>query len=336
MEVTKQKIFPLILRISPEEGVYHAILLTKIKHGIVHYLDPAEGPLTMALHKFVKVWDGTGLLIEEDNGGPFGYIIEEPNQNKNYLISSVIQIVSGIFCVLGIYFVNRNINIVFPVSFLSAFIITEMVLKIFLFKTMKEKDNFYTKDLKIDKSKFGLFFEQLEKYKTLSSVNPVNFFTHLIICFFIIFVSILNSVNNLVLILLPLCLVLIDFFIYVPWRKKKDLDIQLNEAQLRQSEDIESYKTKLSKIHGKAYSLGGVEVSKRYIYIFIMILSSILVATISKDFSITSIVFCLFLQILLYDNLQRVIAFSQKRKELDVSRAKLLSTIHQNDEISST
>ena len=178
MEVTKQKIFPLILRISPEEGVYHAILLTKIKHGIVHYLDPAEGPLTMALHKFVKVWDGTGLLIEEDNGGPFGYIIEEPNQNKNYLISSVIQIVSGIFCVLGIYFVNRNINIVFPVSFLSAFIITEMVLKIFLFKTMKEKDNFYTKDLKIDKSKFGLFFEQLEKYKTLSSVNPVNFFTH--------------------------------------------------------------------------------------------------------------------------------------------------------------
>ncbi len=334
-EVSKHKTFPMILRISPQEGVFHAVLVTKIKNGSVYYLDPLEGKQIMKLYKFCKVWDGTGLMIEEDNGGPFPYKISEPNQTKNFVVSAIIQIISGVFCVLGIYFVNKNINIVFPVTFLSAFIVTELILKIYLFKDMKRKDEFYTNDLNIKVSSFRTFFERLEKFKTLSVVNPVSFATNMVVCMFVILVSILNSLNNLILVLIPISLSLVDLFFYEPWKKNKDREIQINEAKINTLEDVNSFKLELAKIHEKAYSLGGVEISKRYIYIFINILCSILVATISKDFSITSIVFCLFIQIVLYDYLTKVFSFSLKKKELDVSKAKLINTIHQDDEISS-
>lgn len=331
-EILRNTIFPMIVTITPKEGENHAIIITKIRGKRVYILDPASDRRSMSLKEFYTLWDSTGLLIEKDEGGGFLYEIVEPDKNKDYLWTTILQVCSGLFCILGVYFINSNGNILFPIILLSLFIISELILKNMLFKGMEKTDAYFTSNLNLKKGQYSQYFKNLERYKELSVVNPVSFATNLTVCVFIAFIVVLNSPWNIALVFGVLAIALFDVFIINPRNRQKELDIEIDEQQLDDSQSNEEFASNLKRIHMKAYSLGRKIIGKRYIYIFLMLIIAILMTIATNTFAFPQIIFYCCIEYCLYEYSVKLLSFSENKKQFNVARAKLVSSIHQNDE----
>lgn len=331
-EIVKHKVLPIIVSLTLKEGSYHAVLVHKINKKRVYILDPDSGSYSLPIGKFLALWDGTCLSIESDDGAGFTYDVSDPKKKSSYVLTAIAQIISGIFCILGVYFINKKVDIVIPIFFFSLFIITELLLKTILFRTMNDTDSHFLKDLSIKKEQFQTFFERLENYKKLSLVNPISFGTTLVVSIFIIFIVVMNNIWNVLLVLTPICLSLLDVFFIAPSRNKKERIVAIKERELVNSEDVNEYISKMNSIHKNSYKIAKDELGKRYIYIFIMMVMSLLVVAINNEFILSQVMFFLFVQIMLNEYLVKLFSFSNKMHEFDLAKAKLMNTIHQDDE----
>lgn len=332
-ELLKQRIFPVIVTIVPEEGVNHSVVITKINRFYVKILDPEKGQIYMKTSKFMSIWDGTGLLIEKDEGGTFPYEVDEPNKFTQTILSVVFQFISGISFILGVYFINDKTHIAVPLAFLFSFIIFELINKAILFKTMENIDEFYSKDCSVKKDDYKSFLVRLEDYKELSLVTPINFVTKLIVAAFLIFILIINGINNLVLVLLPFGLAVLDGCVVQQLRKNKEKEIEQKEKKLYQIDDQDEFVTELDKIHKQSYSLAKTELFKRYLYILLMIMMSLFVIFIAKEIKLVQGAFYFFIQYVLFDYLVAIFSFSDKRNEFNLAKAKLMNIIHKDENV---
>ena len=329
-EIEKQKNLPIILTLCPEKGVNHSVLVTEIKGGKVHYLDPDTGPSKLKIYDFVNLWDGTGLFIQSDDG--VSHVDEFPELPlKDKVLNVLFQCLSGLSCILGIYFLDEKFNIVIPLLFLSAFVISEILLKSCLFKTMQKLDETYLEDLDIPKDRYQDFFLRLEDYKRLSMTEPINFVTSLIVSMFLLVITVLNGISNIVLIAVPFVLSVVDLVFLKPLFEKENKSISKLEKNLDKSESIEDYKANLKTVTRRANKYCKNYISKRYFYIFIMISVSLLVLFLSKKFSLSQVVLYSFIQFFLYEQLSKLFNFAKDNEELDVAKARLNNVIHLNE-----
>lgn len=331
-DINKNDIFPIIVSFLSPEGGNHAVVVTNIRRGRVKVLDPDKGIYTLSLSKFLDYWDGTGLLIESDSGEKYKEVIKEPNRKKDNVVSMILQFISGLCCIMGVYFINKSSFWWISIIMFSLFIIIELIHKIFVFRCMNKIDNYYLEDLRIKKDDYFNFFKRLEDYKKQSLSNPISFATQFLVVAFLTYIVIINNIWNTFLVVVPLLLALLNRSAVIPRQQNKEKEIAKEELYLSNSDSIEDYKSRSKVIHFKAYSLGKEIIASRYFNIFVLIINALIFILCHQEFALTQAVFYVVVQQVLFDYMTKLLSYSQKEKEFNLAKARLINVIHQKDE----
>ena len=136
MELVSCPKFPLIVAITLNNGAKHAVVVEKARGNRVTYYDPRFGKMTMKFDDFIKIWDGTALMIEQVVRTKYPHPVLNPVKKSTHLGLSLIQFLSGVFAVLGVYFINDAFPIYLPIIFLSLAIITELLMRVVTYRVM--------------------------------------------------------------------------------------------------------------------------------------------------------------------------------------------------------
>ena len=332
-EIINNQNYPLIVTIKSHQNVGHAVIVKGIRHHYVQIVDPDQGTYSLSLKRFFVLWDKTGLLIEKYENMVCPYIHQEKKQTHDLLIASLCQIMSTLSLILGIFFIDGTCSIYISISLIIAFIFFELMLRYVLFKAMNNIDKNFIDDLHLRNKDFKEFHLRFENYKKAVLLTPLNFLFIFLICGFLIFIMVLNDIHNILMIIAPICLTLVEIFYFRPFAKSKEEEISLEEKELYQTKNIDDYKEKEFSIHEKTYRLTKITLLKKYFVIATMIIVTGGIMLLNGIFSIPYIVFYLCLETALYNNFHTLFTYDEKKREYLIAKVRLNNIIHQDDEI---
>ena len=316
--------YPFIACTCLKNGAKHVIVVTKIKWKRVFYADPIEGKGSMSLKNFLKIWDGTGLLIESFEKMKCPHKPVDPIKLGTKIGVGLVQLISGIFAVLGVYFIKDNTPIYLPAIFLSLAIVTELIMKALSYSIMKKLDGFFFKNENLPKKERRNYLIKYEDYKRLSLASPMNYILLLVFALGLIAVVLLNDIKNALLIATPLAIALIDVLCVKSVLKAKKREILLLEDEVEKCEDFYS---KVKEIHTKSYNYSYIVIALSYVYAGLIVLTVILTMHICGITSFPYIVFYSMIAITLYKTLERLFSFGDTIEELNIAKIKVNNSI---------
>lgn len=332
-EIRNNKVFPLMVSLSKDHDVKHAVLITSIRGNRLQISDPDQGTYSMSLKKFYLLWDKTGLLVKNYANTPCPFIHEETVKPKDHIVPFICQFLTGAFGVLSVYFFDKDIPLFIPLLLLLGMVVFEILLRFVLFKGMRKVDGEILDKINLKPKEYNIFHQRFENFKQVVMTTPLNFIYVFMVCAFLIFIILLNDPRNIFLIIVPLMLAFLDSFYLKPYLKKNEEVVARSEKSLMKSDNVEQFKQGEYELHEKTYQYGKLILIKKYTFIALMLIATCALMIANQQFSIPYIVFYLCIEFALYTNLNTLFSFSiQKRKYLQTKVA-LNNIIHQNDEI---
>lgn len=265
--------FPFIALIKKKNGAAHYVFVKKIKLGDIYYSDPDEGDCFTSVKKFIGIWTGKAL-IEENFSKKEVEMVDVLKARKTLDIFSIIlQIVSASFLLLGIYFINYT-KAYIPMVFLSLFVVSEIIFRFYLINQMEKLDDDILENVKVDDEQYPLFLERYESYKKELMANKMNVVFSIIVIVSTSIMLLFNHFANTLLIVVPLFLAIIDVMVFNPFVKDKQNEISRDEKDLsRENNDIE-FGLVMNRIHAKSYRLTRYMLIKKYLFIFLILVTS--------------------------------------------------------------
>ena len=332
-EIKNNKVFPLIVSLNQESENKHAVIITGIKWNRVQISDPAKGVYSLSFKKFFILWDKTGLLIKNYADTPCPFVCQSNIKKKDYVMPFICQVMMGISGVLSVYFFDKDISLFIPFLLLVAFGFFEILLRSSLFKIMHRMDNDILETLVIKPKEYNLFHQRFEKFKQMVMATPLNFLYVFLICAFLIFIILINDPRNILLIIAPLLIALLDAFYLKSFLSKKEEDIARDEKSLLKSKEIEDFRQSELTLHDKTYQYGKMVLLKKYSFVLIMLIATCGLMIANQQFSIPFIVFYLSVEFALYSNLSTLFSFSEERRKYLQAKVAISNVLHQSDEI---
>ena len=314
-ELRNCKSIPLILNIKVGPDSLHSVFVYKVSEHYVCYLDSDAGKVKMQFEKFVSMWTGTGLMTRTVNE-----IENEPECinlpiRKNGL-SSIFQLLSAICFSIGFYFIEGSTHIIVPIGLIIGGIVCEFITKVIQIKDMKKFDK--QTNLYLDKMKAKNYFEFLprrEKLKLSLFSLKNNFLFYLISCGFVIFVILLNNPLNFACIALPIVLAILQCIFIGPLEKKKNMEIELLEVKFSKEKTSASASKTLTKIEKEAYGFSYSVLGKNVIGIVLFFIAGFITLKILDAFDLINILFLMFTEIFLYQNLLPLFSYESRKIE---------------------
>lgn len=328
-EFKKNKKFPFVAVIKLSNEALHCVLVTKCKFGRVKILDPDLGTYSLSFSKFFKLWTGKGLLLDNYQKKKCEFKLEKPIKAFDYALSMILQFIGSALLVLGLYFLDGKNKPYIPIMFVCGFAVFEIAFRLHNIYVMKKIDDSqkYPKD-----GKYREHFVRFETYKKNALLNPMNSVFAMLVILFVIVVLILNSTMNFIIVLVPLFISLIDVVLIKPKADQKENSIKLLELALDKCRDKYDYQVEMQKIHGEAYTLAKLLLLKKYLYVFIMIISSLLVMFMANTVLLPYAAFYVLIQYLLYENISLLFNYSKRRNDFLRSKALFINCQKQYDE----
>lgn len=325
--VTSCQHLPFIATIHLQNGANHAVLVVKVTAKAVTYLDPRRGKVKIKLREFIKVWDSTALIVESFEKKKCQDVIVEPIQKKQKLLLGSIQFIAGIFAVFGVYFIKDDTPIFVPAIFLFLAIITELLMKAYSFKLMKKLDEHFFKEELVPSSGYRNYIERYENYKRLSLSSSLNYILILVFSFALIVIVLLNDIRNVLLVLVPLALAVLDALVIDPIFKKKKANISDLEDDLDNSENVTDLRNRVRIVHNMAYNYSYFNMAITYLYAGFIILTTLLTMRLCGISSFPYIIFYSCIAVTLYRSINQLFSFGDNVEEYNLAKIKLNNAI---------
>lgn len=327
-EILKNEHFPLIVTLKQNDTA-HAVILEKFHKGDAVIFDPASGKMKISVDEFFLKWDLTALIcIEECEAERY------PNQfrlieQKEKIISHILQLISSLFCIVGVYFLDSNHKIL-PIVLLTLFIVFEIFSRLYTIKLMKDMDNSFLE--LIDDNNYGneSIIIHYERYKKSELTTGLNVTFSLLTVFFIIFILVINSTFNLIFIGSTLILSLIKVMFIDRKIERDNLSAEKEEKLITKSKNIEEFKLMFSNLHKHSYKVGITTLLYRYIVVGMIILSVFLTMRFSSLTSATYLVFYTTLMFYFYEQLNSVFSIYQLSEQYDIDKCKIITSLRTN------
>lgn len=318
---------PFIATVDLNNGAKHAVLVTKTSSKSVSYLDPRRGKCKMKMSEFINIWDGTLLIVESFEKKKCDYRIEDPLKVSNKIFLAIIQAIAGIFAIFGVYFIKDDTPVFIPAIFLSAAIVTELVMKAYAYHLMKKLDDHYFSEEVIPNDKYRSYIEKYEHYKKLALTSPMNYVLVLVFSLGLLTIVLLNDRRNALLVLVPLLLALLEALFIIPLYKKKRNEIDELEEEIDTASDATSLKEKVKSVHKRAYNYSYFSLAMRYIYAGIIILTSLLTMKLCGISSFPYIIFYSCISVTLYRSISELFAYGERFEEYKMSKIRLNNSV---------
>ena len=282
---------PFIALLQKKNEVCHYVLVHKIKHGYVNYLDPEIGECSLSIKNFSHLWTGTALIISEFNKREIEFKNYEVDDKKKDFFTPLLQVFSSILLAVGIFFIDDKSTIYLPLVFLSSSVISEIILRIFLIKKMEKMDIQLINQAVVKKGKYHEFYLRYEEYKKSHVSHKLTLVFSLLSILFITTIVLLNNIYNAFIVLIPLFIAIMDVKFISPMINEKEELIALEERELGHIKNIDLLKKQIDKIHLRGYKVAKTMLLKKYIYLALLLLTSLLTTVFNETFSLPYVIF---------------------------------------------
>lgn len=330
-EILNCKNYPIIARIRTEQGNSHAIIVTKIRRNKVYIVDPNYGKDVLKYDYFLKIWDSTGLFVSNVNKKDYPYQKYQPISKFKKFLCYLFQCSSGIFIALGVYFINPNGPYLWSLIFLGLGLAFEIILRLYLFKLMKDVDNYFENNYEeVNQNSYYDYFVRIQSFKKNYLSSKLKIIYSLFVTIFIIFITIFNNSLYLPLILAPIMCAGIDKIYLKPKENRTSQKIAQEEELLRNSDNVTNVKMKVKNISNLSYKFAHRILIKQYIGVAVFFLVAILVQILTKSFTLSNVIFGLCVELLLYQNVVPIFSLEDSLIESTIDKAKLSNIFYAN------
>lgn len=283
-------------------------LLKKIRSNKILIYDPKNGIYWLNKKEFLKIRNGEILEIKAVTGSNYDGKFRSPIKLKYRIASYVLQILSMVFILSAMFFVNNNYSFYIPVLLFTCFAITELVYKKILIVMMKKFDaSIIERIFYGDKNTFKDKYIEMNKFKTLVIGTPIQIINSSIVLlsgFIILGINgYLNIINILGVISIRLILDIIEWKIFT----SKNSSVLISENELLDSADAPNFGTRLMAVQEKAYRQVTFINFKKYVMAFITGIVCLLYAGFINQISLNFIMFHSILYFYLSENASKLL-----------------------------
>lgn len=325
--------FPLIITVERENQAPHAVLLVKKVGNRVKVHDPAKGVYWEKVDRLIKAWDGTALAINKVLDRPFISRIIDVRDTRGDLLSYIIQLFAAVFIALATVFVKPEGTYLWPLVFCALSLVCEVLLRLHLLKRMQRCDKYLRKFLPyVNKKDYFEYYKRSQVYKTSALTMGLNFVFYLLVVVLIITISLINSMTFVVSVGAALLAALIDVFVFTPFKKTVNNELEEQENELRSVKEEDDMELKVKNIEIKSYRYAYLEYANKAVVAVFFILASFFISMVDNSLSLINLVFYTCVSFLIYQYLVPLFSYDYKVSENTINKVRINNLIHQNDE----
>ena len=327
--------FPVILTVVYPNETVHALLISKRKGNRVKVHDPAKGVYWQKLSQLLPLWDGTLLAVNTFERKPCPHNVIDTKDHKGTLVSALFQMLTAVLIGLATFFMKPGGGYLYPILFIAGSLISEVLLRYVLLRRMQRYDRYIRRFLPYVRPKeYFEFYKRSQEYKKCSLSMGLNLVFSVLIVILISTVSLINSLNYLILIIASLLGAYLDAFFFSPYKNAIGREVFQEENELRTTTDMDSVEMKVKTMELKSYRYAYLEFAKKGVVGFFMLAASVILCLIEKNFSITNVIFYMCLSVLLYQSLAPIFGYDSRVEENLLCKARINNVVHL-DEINS-
>ena len=315
---------PVIVRMKLESGGHHAVILTKIHRRTVTFMDPHFGKRRMRIESFLEQFEGDGLLINNFEPTPYQYDTIEPLETKHKVFTFLLQILSGLLFATGVYFIQPNVPYFFAVIFIGLGLVTELLLRAYIFKLMKIVDEYFLdRYCDVLNKNYYEYYLRCQEFKKTYLSTRLSVVYALLVSIFIMVISIINTPANFPIVVAPIILSVIQCLVI---NKKETFEMQKmadEEEHLRRNKNSERMRINVAALQDKAYTFAKFNLIRKFFGVLLFAMTAILASALSDSFTLINIVFLLTVQLFIYQNLTPVFSYERNMEEVYKSKSKV-------------
>ena len=327
--------FPVILTVVNPNETVHALLISKRKGNRVKVHDPAKGIYWQKLSQLLPLWDGTLLAVSVFEKKPYPHNVIDTKDRKGTLVSAIFQTVTALLIGLATFFMKPDGGYLYPILFIAGSLVSEVLLRYILLKRMQRYDRYIRRFLPyVHKKDYFEFYKRSQEYKKCSLSMGLNLVFSVLIVILICTITLINSLNYLVLIIASLLGAYLDAFFFSPYKNAIGQEVLQEENELRTTKDMDTVEMKVKTMEVKSYRYAYLEFAKKGVVGFFMLAASVILCLIEKNFSLTNIIFYVCLSVLLYQSLAPIFGYDSRVEENLLCKARINNVVHL-DEINS-
>ena len=327
--------FPVILTVEGSNETQHALLVSQRKRNRVRIHDPAKGIYWLKIDRLLSKWDGTLLAVNTYKNHPYPKPTINSSDKKMSAISALFQIITVGCIAAATFFIKPEGHFVFPIIFTTLALLSEVLMRFILLKRMQRYDKYIRRFLPyVYKDDYFEFYSRAQEYKKTSLGMGVSFVFNLLIAVLIITISLINSINYVILILASLISSYLDVFAFTPFSSEIEKEVAQEENDLRRARDTVEVEMKVKNMEVKGYRFAYFEFAKKVVVGILMLIASIAVSLAERNFTLANVIFFMCLSVLLYQSLTPVFGYDRKMEANLLSKARINNVVHL-DEINS-
>ena len=157
---------------------------------------------------------------------------------------------------------------------------------------------------------------------------------NILIAILIITISLINSINYVILIIASLLGSYLDVFAFSPFNSEIEKEVAQEENDLRRSRDAVEVEMKVKSMEVKGYRYAYFEFAKKAVVGVLILLASIAVCLAERNFTLTNVIFYMCLSVLLYQSLTPIFGYDRRMETNLLCKARINNVVHL-DEINS-
>lgn len=317
----------ILVSIQIEGGGFHMVLLKRVLLNRFYVADPYMGNYSISKKKFLKIWDGTILKIDDIEKQKS--IPEKPYKLSKWrklflILLRFFGLISGI---LGVFYIDNKVNPIIPIALMFVCFLFEIVYRVATLRMMKRLDNEVLKMVDKYDSNPSLFIDTYSNFKQMEvMLIPSLIFSCSMTCFIVV-IFVLNDVNNFIPILLVTLLTFIDTFVLNPLLESKRKQLERKEESLRVGHTGSKFIQEFKSLNKKSYEFGNLYMVKKMVLAIFIITMVVVFMYFKQVTDLSFIVFYCFGYWYFHSNLTSLLTFSSKQDFLRQQRCLLMNII---------
>lgn len=325
-ELFKARSFPIVVTLNQKKGIRHSVLLLKVNRKYAYIYDPNRGKMKMSSEAFFSIWTGRALSVANYTKTKCPIYFTDFISKKDKVSLPLLQVLGSSSLLVGTYFLSEKTMYYLPIIFFSLFVIFEILFRKNLVDAMRRMDEqIYNYQIDKGEKSYLEIYQTIEKYRYLALSTVPSIIYSLLISAFIAVILVLNSYLNLIYVILPIGLAIVDTFIYKPFFHSQSEELASKESEIDEATNDDQFKMKSEEIHAKAYKLGLNKNVYTYIEIALLLTSIVATMMLSGVFQTTYVIFYLCISIFLKQNFAKILEVGNQSEELGHIKAKLFA-----------
>ncbi len=309
--------YPVLITLRQDKKL-HMVMVKKVKKDKLKIFDPAIGIYWIKKDDLYEIWNGEIVQVLKVRKSDFKPQLRNPIPLRFRIPIFTFQILSSLFLMSGLFFVNKDFNFYIPLFLLVGFAICEFVYKRLLIVGMKFFDKTILEHaFNGNNNNFKEKYLKMNYFKTLILGRPIQIINSIIIIVFGIFILSINGYLNIINItLIAAFTVLLDFLeIKIFDARQRNIEYSENCIFENSSYVGQNFIEGISKVQKQAYEIVGFKNFKKYFIVFLTACVCLIYCAFTNEISLNFLLFHAVFYYYIADNVSKLTELYLKTPE---------------------